>query len=79
MLKIRRILQLHSQGISNRDISQQIGVKGNAVNRYDQQAIDSRKLADQLQQLPDEDQSLLMHQDVIEKPKEQRYTDFQQG
>ena len=79
MLKIRRILQLHSQGISNRDISQQIGAKGNAVNRYDQQAIDSRKLADQLQQLPDEDQSLLMHQDVIEKPKEQRYTDFQQG
>ncbi len=78
MLKIRRILQLHSQGISNRDISQQLGVNRNTVNRYVQRAVDSGRQVDQLQELPDEDLSLLMHQEVAEQLKERRYVDFQQ-
>ena len=83
MLKIRRILQLHSQGISNRDISQQLGVNRNTVNRYVQRAVDSGRQVDQLQELPDEDLSLLMHQEVAEQLKEhsikRRYRAIVQG
>jgi transposase len=77
MLQIRRILQLKSQGKSNRDIAVEIHRSRNTVNDYVKQIPLLNKSIEELLTLNDEELSSLVFNEPALLPTDWKFTDLQ--
>jgi transposase len=78
MLQIRRILQLKSQGKSNRDIAGEIHRSRNTVNDYVKQLPLLNKSIEELLSLGDEELSSLVFNEPTLVPTDWKFADLQQ-
>ena len=78
MLQIRRILQLKSHGISNREIAGELHAARDTVNVYVKQFAQLGKSFDELLKLNDEELSSLVYNDPPSNKTDWRYSDLQQ-
>ena len=78
MLQIRRILQLKSQGKSNRDIALEIHRSRNTVNDYVKLILRLNKSTEELLKLTDEELSSLVYDEPPSAELDQKFADFQQ-
>lgn len=73
MLQIRRILQLMSNGISKRKIAVQMEISRTTIDHYESRFNASGKLIHELLSLPDEELSLIVHNNAPPNQKDSRY------
>lgn len=78
MLQIRRILQLKTNGKSNREIARDLHVARNTVNGYIQQLASLNKPQADLLTLSDEELSSLFYKEPSDMHTDWRLVDFQQ-
>lgn len=78
MLQLRRILQLKSQGRSNREIACELHAARDTVNGYVRQLTDLDKSFEELLKLTDEELSSLVYKASLSRKTDWRYADFQQ-
>ena len=78
MLQVRRILQLKSQGKSNRDIALEVHRSRNTVNEYVKLILRLNKSTEELLKLNDEELSSLVYDDPPSVELDQKFADFQQ-
>jgi len=78
MLQIRRILQLKSQGKSNRDIACEIHRSRNTVNNYVKLILRLNKSTEELLKLTDEELSSLVYDEPPSAELDRKFADFQQ-
>ena len=78
MLQIRRILQLKSQGKSNRVIALELHLSRDSVNGYVKQLMLVDKSIDTLLKYNDEELSSLFHKEIALLKTDWRLTDLQQ-
>jgi len=78
MLQIRRILQLKSQGKSNRDIAVEIHRSRNTVNDYVKLIQRLNKRTEELLKLTDEELSSLVYDEPPSAELDRKFVDFQQ-
>ncbi len=78
MLQVRRILQLKSQGKSNRDIALEVHRSRNTVNEYVKLILRLNKSTEELLKLNDEELSSLVYDEPPSVELDQKFADFQQ-
>lgn len=78
MLQIRRILQLKSNGRSNREIASELHSARDTVNEYVRQIVQVEKSFDDLLKLNDDELSSLVYKEPPSITTDWRYTDLQQ-
>ena len=78
MLQVRRILQLKSQGKSNRDIALEVHRSRNTVNDYVKLILRLNKSTEELLKLNDEELSSLVYDEPPSVELDQKFADFQQ-
>ena len=78
MLQVRRILQLKSQGKSNRDIAREIHRSRNTVNDYVKQILLLNKSINELLKLTDEELSSLVYNEPLPAELDWKFADLQQ-
>ena len=78
MLQVRRILQLKSQGKSNRDIAVEVHRSRNTVNDYVKLILRLNKSTEELLKLNDEELSSLVYDDPPSVELDRKFADFQQ-
>ncbi len=77
MLQVRRILQLKSQGKSNRDIGVELHRSRNTINDYVKQIQQLNKSLEELLKLPDEELSSLVYPEPSSTQPDWKLADFQ--
>lgn len=77
MLQLRRIIQLSSQGLSNREISQQLHVNRNTVNQYLRKARSTGQHPSDLISMAEEDLALLLLGQPLPKGPDSRFDDLE--
>lgn len=78
MLQVRRILQLKSQGKSNRDIAEELHMSRNTVNEYVKQIFLLSKSLEELLKLNDEELSSLVYNEAPSAALDLKFADLQQ-
>jgi transposase len=78
MLQVRRILQLKSQGKSNRDIALEVHRSRNTVNDYVKLILRLNKSTEELLKLNDEELSSLVYDEPPSVELDRKFADFQQ-
>ena len=77
MLQIRRILQLHSNGKSNREIARELHLSRDTVNEYIRRLTSLGKRPDDLLLLEDEELSSVFYKEPTPLPSDWRLLDLQ--
>ncbi len=77
MLQIRRILQLKSNGKSNREIASELPMSRDTVNEYVRRLTQLEKSFDKLLKLTDQELSSLVYKEPVSQQKDYRLADLQ--
>jgi len=78
MLQIRRILQLKSNGKSNREIASELSISRDSANEYVRRLTELEKNFDELLRLNDQELSSLVYREPASQQTDCRLADLQQ-